>query len=134
MGDRVIPGLASVAQRDPHATPAATYGHGPERNWEVDADLPPEAIAAGCRDFAAQLADSAAAGGIDVALGGGRTEFKPAGAPDPQHEGLVGQRLDGRDMIAEWRRSPASANVWNATPLAAVDPARSGLTNPTSPR
>ena len=130
-------GLATGAvttTRITHATPAATYGHGPERNWEVDADLPPEAIAAGCRDFAAQLADSAAAGGIDVALGGGRTEFMPAGAPDPQHEGLVGQRLDGRDLIAEWRRRPASATVWNATQLAAVDPARTrhllGLFNP----
>ena len=130
-------GLATGAvttTRLTHATPAATYGHGPERNWEVDADLPPEAIAAGCRDFAAQLADSAAAGGLDVALGGGRTGFMPAGVPDPQREGLVGQRLDGRDLIAEWRQRPASAYVWNATQLAAVDPARTrhllGLFNP----
>ncbi|MDE2178766.1 MAG: alkaline phosphatase [Xanthomonadaceae bacterium] len=130
-------GLATGAvttTRLTHATPAATYGHGPERNWEVDADLPPEAIAAGCRDFAAQLADSAAADGLDVALGGGRTGFMPAGVPDPQREGLVGQRLDGRDLIAEWRQRPASAYVWNATQLAAVDPARTrhllGLFNP----
>jgi len=29
-----------------HATPAATYAHSPERNWESDADLPPKARAA----------------------------------------------------------------------------------------
>ena len=130
-------GLATGAvttTRITHATPAATYGHAPERNWEVDADLPPEAIAAGCRDFAAQLIDSATGGGLDVALGGGRTEFMPAGAPDPQRAGRVGQRLDGRDLIAEWQRRAASAYVWNATRLAAVDLARTrhllGLFNP----
>lgn len=104
--------------------PAATHGHGPERNREVDAHLSPEAIAAGCRDFAEQLTDRAAA------LGG------------------------GRDLVAEWHRRPASVAVWNATPLAAVNHARvtylapsipgtwittttagrSGSTSPASPR
>ncbi len=125
---------AVTTTRITHATPAATYGHNPERNWEVDADLPPEAIAAGCRDFAAQLVDSARAGLLDVALGGGRTAFMPAGQPDPQHQGFFGQRLDGRDLVAEWLRLPRSAYVWNATRLAAVDAARTrrllGLFNP----
>ena len=118
-----------------HATPAATYGHNPERNWEVDADLPSAARAAGCADFAAQLIGSARAGLLDVALGGGRTAFMPAGTPDPQRAGRIGQRLDGRDLIAEWLQLPRSAYVWNATALAAVDAARTrrllGLFNPT---
>ena len=117
-----------------HATPAATYGHNPERNWEVDADLPVQAHAAGCTDFAAQLIDNARAGLLDVALGGGRTEFMPAGQPDPQRAGMVGQRLDGRNLIAEWLTLPHSRYVWNASALAAVDPRRTqrllGLFNP----
>lgn len=118
-----------------HATPAATYGHNPERNWEVDADLPSEAVAAGCTDFAAQMLAQARAGRLDVALGGGRTGFMPAGQPDPQREGFFGQRLDGRDLVAEWLTLPDSAYVWNATALAAVDARRTrrllGLFNPT---
>ena len=117
-----------------HATPAATYGHNPERNWEVDADLPPAARAAGCTDFAAQLIANARAGLLDVALGGGRTEFMPAGQPDPQRAGMVGQRLDGRNLIAEWLALPHSRYAWNASELAAVDPRRTrrllGLFNP----
>ena len=125
---------AVTTTRITHATPAATYGHNPERNWEVDADLPSAARDAGCADFAAQLVDSARAGLLDVALGGGRIAFMPAGQPDPQHQGYFGQRLDGRDLVAEWLRLPRSAYVWNATRLAAVDAARTrrllGLFNP----
>lgn len=125
---------AVTTTRITHATPAATYGHNPERNWEVDADLPPEARAVGCTDFAAQLIDNARAGVLDVALGGGRTEFMPAGMPDPQREGMVGQRLDGRNLIDEWLTQPRSAYVWNASELAAVDARRTrrllGLFNP----
>lgn len=130
-------GLAAGAvttARITHATPAATYGHNPERGWEVDADLPPEAVRAGCGDFAAQMIASAHAGLLRVALGGGRTEFMPAGQPDPQHEGFFGQRLDGRDLVAAWLRLPRSRYVWNATQLTAVDAARTrhllGLFNP----
>ena len=125
---------AVTTTRITHATPAATYGHNPERGWEVDADLPPEAAQAGCTDFAAQLVANARAGLLQVALGGGRTEFMPAVQPDPQRAGMPGQRLDGRDLIAEWQRLPHSRYVWNATDLAAVNPAHTryllGLFNP----
>jgi alkaline phosphatase len=113
---------AVTTTRITHATPAATYGHNPERNWEGDADLPAEAKAAGCTDFAAQLIDNARAGMLDVALGGGRARFMPAGMPDPQREGAVGQRLDGRNLIEEWLAQPRSSYVWSASGLAAVDP------------
>ncbi len=94
---------AVTTTRITHATPAATYAHLPERNWEVDAELTPEAKAAGCKDFAAQLIDFPAANGLTVAMGGGRTEFMRAGVPDPEYAGQVGRRLDHRDLIAEWQ-------------------------------
>jgi alkaline phosphatase len=113
---------AITTTRITHATPAATYGHLPERNWEVDADLTAEAKAQGCKDFAAQLIDFPGAGGLTVAMGGGRTEFMLAGEDDPVERGKVGQRLDGRDLIAEWKqRYPGGAYVWNASQLKSLD-------------
>ncbi|EIL97114.1 alkaline phosphatase [Rhodanobacter thiooxydans] len=113
---------AVTTTRITHATPAATYGHLPERNWEVDADLSEAAKTAGCKDFAAQLIDFPVAGGLTVAMGGGRTEFMPAGADDPEYATSVGQRLDGRDLIGEWTSShPDGKYVWNAAQLKALD-------------
>lgn len=63
-------GIVSTA-RLTHATPAAVYGHLPERDWEADSDMPEAARAAGCRDFASQLVDFP----FKVALGGGRAQF-----------------------------------------------------------
>jgi alkaline phosphatase len=104
-----------------HATPAATYGHLPERDWEYDMAIPDKERAAGCTDFARQLVEFPLGGGIDVALGGGRTEFMPADQRDPEYAGRPGKRLDGRDLIAEWQRKPGAAYVWNAKQLAAID-------------
>lgn len=97
-----------------HATPAATYAHAADRNWEVDSAMPAEAIEAGCQDIASQLLALATAGGVDVALGGGRSMFMPRGTPDPEYDFLDGRRADGRDLVAEWLRlGPNSAYVWN---------------------
>jgi alkaline phosphatase len=51
--------------------------------------------------------------------------FLPREAADPEYPALRGARLDGRDLIAEWRaRHPSGAWVWNAAGLRALDPAR----------
>ena len=47
-------GVVTTA-RITHATPAAMYAHTPHRDWEGDANMPAEAIAAGCKDIAHQL-------------------------------------------------------------------------------
>lgn len=107
-----------------HATPAATYGHLPERDWEYDMAIPERERDAGCIDFARQLIEFPLGGGLTVALGGGRTEFMPADQRDPEYPGLPGKRLDGRDLVAEWQRKDGAAYVWNAKQLAAIDPAR----------
>jgi alkaline phosphatase len=104
-----------------HATPAATFTHVAERDWESDADLPVEARAAGCVDIARQLVESPDAARLRVLMGGGRMNFLPTTAQDPEYADQHGVRADGRDLVAEWRaRHPRGAYVWNATQLAGV--------------
>ena len=121
-------GIVSTA-RLTHATPAATYANVPNRNWENDADLPADSVAEGCVDIARQLLSTSRFGrGPIVALGGGRREFLPALQRDPEYDDKVGQRLDGRDLIGEWRGAhPGGAYVWNSGQLAAAAEAPSLL-------
>ncbi len=108
-----------------HATPAGCYAHSPERDWEVDAKLPPAARAAGFPDIARQLVEFAHGDGIEVALGGGRAFFLPASAADPEYPDKKGARLDGRDLVAEWRKkNPSGAYAWKREQLLAVDAAK----------
>ena len=93
------------------ATPASLYAHTPSRQWQSDADLPPEAVAEGCKDIARQMLDGPKALQLDVMLGGGQAAFTPS-------EG-TGKRLDGRDLTAEWRAS-GGAYVETGTAMAAV--------------
>lgn len=83
-----------------HATPAATYAHVPERDWEADSNLPAEAVTNGCKDIAAQMLDFNYGNGLNVMMGGGRRSFIPKTTIDP--EGKAGKRNDGRDLTAEW--------------------------------
>ncbi|GHH59527.1 alkaline phosphatase [[Pseudomonas] boreopolis] len=117
-----------------HATPAATYAHSPERNWESDTDLPEQAVAAGCRDIAQQLLSASRYGrGPLVVLGGGRGQFTTVEQRDPEYDDRVGLRLDGRDLVGEWKQAhPQGAYVWNEQQLqaAAGAPALLGLFEP----
>ncbi|WP_312368328.1 alkaline phosphatase [Stenotrophomonas sp.] len=126
-------GIVSTA-RLTHATPAATYAHSPERNWENDTDLPEAAKAAGCVDIAQQLISTSRYGqGPLVALGGGRGQFTTINEQDPEYADKVGLRLDGRNLVAEWQaKHPQGAYVWNADQLkaAANAPALLGLFEP----
>ncbi len=123
-------GIVSTA-RLTHATPAATYAHSPERNWENDTDVPEAAKAAGCVDIAQQLLSTSRYGrGPLVALGGGRGQFTTINEQDPEYADKVGLRLDGRNLVAEWQAAhPQGAYVWNADQLkaAANAPALLGL-------
>jgi len=111
-------GVVSTA-RITHATPAATYAHTANRDWEGDSDLPEGATVA---DIAAQLVDFNINGGIDVALGGGRTRFIPQSATDPEY-GIAGKRKDERDLTADWLSKHSNARyVWNKAQFDAIDP------------
>ncbi|MCR6685390.1 alkaline phosphatase [Pseudoxanthomonas sp.] len=125
-------GIVSTA-RLTHATPAATWAHSPDRNWENDTDLPAEAVAAGCTDIARQMVATPYGRGPQVLLGGGRGEFTPVEARDPEYDDKVGQRLDGHDLVAEWKAAhPGGAYVWNREQLRAAQdaPAVLGLFEP----
>jgi alkaline phosphatase len=116
---------AITTARLTHATPGAAYAHIANRDWESDADMPEEALAAGCRDIAAQLVEMPYGDGFEVAMGGGRSNFLPETAADPEDAGETGGRKDGRDLTREWlaRYPNSGAYVWNQEQFDAIDPA-----------
>ncbi len=106
-------GIVSTA-RLTHATPAATYAHVPERNWEDDHDLPQEALDNGCKDIARQLIEFPFGNGLEVALGGGRRNFWPRNLADLEDAGKTGERDDQRNLTQEWVSNyDNAAFVWN---------------------
>lgn len=106
-----------------HATPAVTYAHVPERRWESDRDLSPEARQNGCSDIAAQLIDFPYGNGVEVALGGGRIKFLPHDVTDPEGASTTQGRQDHRNLAQEWvNRYPRSAYIWNKNQFESIDP------------
>ena len=92
-------GIVTTA-RLTHATPAATYAHVPDRNWESDASTPTAAREAGCSDIASQFIDFVRrTGGPQVVLAGGAGQFLPDEEVMP---GVRGKRRDGRNLVGEW--------------------------------
>ena len=91
-------GIVTTA-RITHATPAAAYAHAADRSWEAAV---PEDAQGVCADIASQLVAFPHGDGVDVALGGGRAMFLPAGTADPEEPERNGYRRDGRDLAAEW--------------------------------
>lgn len=117
-------GVVSTA-RVTHATPAATYAHVPERNWEDDADLTDEARANGCRDIARQLVEFPYGDGPEVVLGGGRAQFLPTTADDPEYADLHGARTDSMNLVDAWQaRYPKGTYVWNLSQFEKIRPRR----------
>jgi len=104
-----------------HATPAATYGHLPERNWESDVDVAQSPKGGDCVDFARQLVEQPFGDGLEVALGGGRENFMLPTQRDPEETGRPGKRLDQRDLIAQWSARPGASYVWNKEQFDKID-------------
>ncbi|MGI9328863.1 MAG: alkaline phosphatase [Pseudomonadales bacterium] len=97
-----------------HATPAATFAHSADREWEDDSALAASAVAAGCVDIARQMLSLPQGDGVDLMLGGGRANFMPKGAVDPEYDKPLGRRADQRDLIEQWRGAqPLRRYVWN---------------------
>ncbi|HTE40110.1 MAG TPA: alkaline phosphatase, partial [Steroidobacteraceae bacterium] len=112
-------GIVTTA-RVTHATPASSYAHVADREWESDAQLPPRATV---KDIARQLIDFSYGNGIEVVLGGGRANFLPNNHPDPEHVGINGVRQDRQNLTAEWTRKHSnSAYIWNQKQFDAIDP------------
>jgi alkaline phosphatase len=114
-------GVVSTA-RLTHATPAATYAHSSNRDWEANAQLPKDTQ---LKDIAAQLIDHFGDGGIgdglEVALGGGRAKFMPNTMIDPEYPDKKGERTDGRNLIKEYQQKFNGQYVWNKTQFDAID-------------
>jgi alkaline phosphatase len=116
-------GVVSTA-RVTHATPAATYAHSANRDWEDDAAMASRGQEPGgaCVDIAQQLVNWDAGDGFEVVLGGGREYFMPETMADPEEEGEMGHRTDGLDLTAAWTaRGNNNVFVWNTEGLDAVD-------------
>jgi len=114
---------AVTTTRITHATPAATYAHVAGRDWESDADMKPEDIAAGCVDIARQLVEMRYGDGFEVAMGGGRAQFLPQTVTDPEDPKKTGARKDGRNLVDAWlkRYGDGAAYVWNQQQLQSLN-------------
>ncbi len=117
-------GTVSTA-RLTHATPAAHNAHTANRAWDASSPHSEEAVQNGCTDIAAQLLAFPQGDGLEVALGGGRTNFLPETAADPEYgEEEMGVRTDGQNLTEVWTRQyENAAYVWNQEGFDAVDPA-----------
>lgn len=98
-------GVISTA-RITHATPAATFAHSADRNFESDANLP---AVGNCKDIARQLIEVSPTvqKSLMVAMGGGRSNFLPNTLNDPENTTSKGVRKDGRDLTNEWKTTRA---------------------------
>jgi len=106
-----------------HATPAAVYAHAADRDWERDTNLPEEALKNGCPDIARQLIEFPYGDGLEVAMGGGRSNFLPVEAADPERPVTTGDRRDGRNLVEEWKaKSARHAYVFDRKGFDAIDP------------
>jgi len=116
-------GIVSTA-RITHATPAATYAHTSNRDWESDSNTP---AGSDVKDIAAQLIDRFGerqiGDGIEVVLGGGRVYLLPKTQTDPEYPSVKGKRNDGRDLTREFQTKFNAHYVWNKAQFDAFNPA-----------
>ncbi|XP_035236739.1 alkaline phosphatase, tissue-nonspecific isozyme [Anguilla anguilla] len=109
-----------------HATPSAAYAHCVDRDWFSDAEMPAEAVQAGCKDIARQLMENIP--NIDVIMGGGRKYMYPKNTSDVEYPGErkhMGTRKDGRNLVKEWTervKNQRGQYVWNRKELLALNP------------
>ena len=120
-------GVISTA-RITHATPAGSYAHVPNRNWEDDATLPQEAARSGCLDIARQLIEPKYGDGPEVVLGGGRANFMGQKDTDPEYPFKGGKRLNEINLIEQWLAKDTNRRyVWNAAQFREI--VREGVPN-----
>ncbi|KAK3785654.1 hypothetical protein RRG08_023909 [Elysia crispata] len=111
-----------------HATPAASYSHSADRDWESDARIPVEQRA--CVDIASQLIYNNT--DISVILGGGRASFYPRDYVDEHADADQATRYlrreDGKNLIQDWQDNKKNQEksyryVYDRSGLESVDAA-----------
>ena len=104
------------------ATPAATFSHSPDRKWENDGEMPQSSGAEKCTDIASQLVSFDYGDGIDLVLGGGRSNFFPDTDKDMEYPDRFGSRTDGRNLVEEWLGQGVNRRyVWNNSQFMVVN-------------
>ncbi|KAF5280050.1 hypothetical protein FQR65_LT03305 [Abscondita terminalis] len=84
-----------------HASPAGTYAHTANRDWESDTDVEEDdEDPQKCIDIAQQLIYGETGKNLNVIFGGGRSNFLPNSIRD--EDGHRGSRNDDRHLINEW--------------------------------
>lgn len=92
-----------------HASPAGAYANVANRDYECDADvLNSNQDPVECGDIATQLINGPTGREFNVILGGGRSKFLPKNFKD--EDGQRGERLDGLNLIDEWRLQKENAD------------------------
>lgn len=93
-----------------HASPSAVYAHSSNRNFECDADVSRLTNdTTDCQDIASQLVNNWPGNAFKVIFGGGRTKFIPNTETDV--DGNSGERLDGVNLIEQWKSNRDNAYV-----------------------
>ncbi|KAK4012991.1 hypothetical protein OUZ56_025238 [Daphnia magna] len=88
-----------------HATPAGTYAHVANRDWEDDYAQSFDGVdTTTCDDIAEQLVLNDPGKNFKVILGGGRSYFMPNTMPDIETK-ENGRRRDGKNLIDEWKKA-----------------------------
>lgn len=94
-----------------HATPAASYAHTQNRDWEYEIDYSVVDLSTSdqCKDIARQLIEDEPGRSLNVIMGGGRYSFMSQKEKDPKGmlldgelQTVNGKRNDGRSLIDEW--------------------------------
>ncbi|XP_044759337.1 membrane-bound alkaline phosphatase-like isoform X2 [Coccinella septempunctata] len=104
-----------------HASPAGLFSHTAHKDWESDADLVKhKKDPAHCPDIGRQLIESKVGSNFHVIMGGGRNKLLPKEVTDD--EGKAGKRLDGRNLIEEWKKKKMEEEkkfeyIWNRKQL-----------------
>ncbi|XP_043654653.1 alkaline phosphatase 4 isoform X2 [Drosophila teissieri] len=99
-----------------HATPAATYAHIYDRDWECDTEVPAESVGIHV-DIARQLVENAPGNRFNVILGGGMSPMGILNASEVKttiFEGpteTICSRADNRNLPAEWLAHHANDTV-----------------------
>ncbi|KAH8247710.1 hypothetical protein KR038_008791 [Drosophila bunnanda] len=99
-----------------HATPAATYAHIYDRDWECDTEVPAQSVGIHA-DIARQLVENAPGNRFNVILGGGMSPMGILNASEVRttiFEGpteTICERGDGRNLPAEWLAHHANDSV-----------------------
>lgn len=93
-----------------HASPSAVYAHSSNRNFECDADVSRIMNdTTNCQDIASQLVNNWPGNEFKVIFGGGRAKFIPNTETDV--DGNSGERLDGINLIEQWKSNRDDAYV-----------------------